>query len=105
MVARGDVISKDVKKNIIYISKENVINRARKEFKVGKFNWISEQTPEDGNYLLKIRHGQHFNSCTLNINGETGTVESEKEDRGIASGQFAVFYKDDVCLGGSVISD
>ena len=99
------VISKDVKKNIIYISKENVINRARKEFKVGKFNWISEQTPEDGNYLLKIRHGEHFNRCTLNINGEKGTVESEKEDRGIASGQFAVFYKDDVCLGGSVILD
>ena len=99
------VISKDVKKNIIYISKENVTNRARKEFKVGKFNWISEQKPEDGNYLLKIRHGENYYNCTLKIENEEGTVVSEKEDRGIASGQFAVFYKNDICLGGSVILD
>lgn len=99
------VISKDVKKNIIYISKENVTNRARKEFKVGKFNWISEQKPEDGNYLLKIRHGENYYNCTLKIEKEEGTVVSEKKDRGIASGQFAVFYKNDICLGGSVILD
>lgn len=99
------VISKDIKKNIIYISKENVTNRARKEFKVGKFNWISEQKPEDGNYLLKIRHGENYYNCTLKIEKEEGTVVSEKKDRGIASGQFAVFYKNDICLGGSVILD
>ena len=99
------VISKDVKKNIIYISKENVTNRARKEFKVGKFNWLSEQKPEDGNYLLKIRHGENYYNCTLKIEKEEGTVVSEKKDRGIASGQFAVFYKNDICLGGSVILD
>ena len=87
------LISKDVNKNIIYISKENVINRARKEFEVGKFNWITEQIPEDGNYLLKIRHGEHFNRCILNIKGEQGTVLSEKEDRGIASVNLPFFTK------------
>lgn len=97
------VISKDIEKNIVYISKENITNRARKEFTVGKFNWIAEEKPHDGNYLVKIRHGEHFYNCSLTFEGDSAKVKSEKEDRGIAPGQFAVFYKDDVCLGGSVI--
>ncbi len=97
------VISKDVEKNIVYISKENITNRARKEFTVGKFNWIAEEKPQNGNYLVKIRHGEHFYNCSLTFNEDSATVISEKEDRGIAPGQFAVFYKDDICLGGSVI--
>ncbi|MBE0539354.1 MAG: tRNA 2-thiouridine(34) synthase MnmA [Ignavibacterium sp.] len=99
------VISKDIAKNIVYISKENITNRARNKFRVGNFNWISEENPKDGNYFLKIRHGVNFYKCTLNINGESGIVLSEKEDSGIAPGQFAVFYKEDICLGGSVILD
>ena len=39
------VVSKDVKKNIVYISKENKTARERNEFKVGKFNWISGNQP------------------------------------------------------------
>ena len=35
------VVKKDIEKNIVYISRENLIDRARKEFTVGKFNWIS----------------------------------------------------------------
>ena len=35
------VVGKDVKKNIVYISRENKAVRERDEFKVGKFNWIS----------------------------------------------------------------
>ncbi len=33
------VVKKDIKKNIIYISRENLTDRARKEFTVGRFNW------------------------------------------------------------------
>ena len=97
------VIKKDIEKNIIYISKENLVNRARSEFKVGKFNWIDNEKPLDGNYLVKIRHGENFYSCNLIFEDDSATVKLNKEDRGIAPGQFAVFYNGDICLGASVI--
>lgn len=97
------VVKKDIEKNIIYISKENIVNRARNEFKVGKFNWIMDEKPSDGNYLVKIRHGENFYHCNLLFNNDYAIVKLDKEDRGIASGQFAVFYKDNICFGAGVI--
>ena len=97
------VVKKDIKKNIIYISKENLIDRARKEFTVGKLNWIADQTSSHKNLRVKIRHGERYFYCSLELNDDIGIVKLDKEDLGIAAGQFAVFYQDDVCLGGSVI--
>jgi tRNA-specific 2-thiouridylase len=97
------VIQKDIEKNIIYISRENVADKARNNFKVGKFNWISNQKPGDGEYLVKIRHGENFYKCKIEFENDSANVTLNSEDRGIAPGQFAVFYKEDVCLGGSVI--
>ena len=51
------VVKKDVKKNIIYISKEDLAVRERNEFSVGKFNWIAGKPPEKKNLKVKIRHG------------------------------------------------
>jgi len=97
------VVKKDIEKNIIYISKENLGIRARSEFKVGKFNWINDEKPLDGKYLVKIRHGENFYNCDLVFEGDNAIVKLDKEDKGIAPGQFAVFYKGDICLGASVI--
>ncbi len=99
------VVKKDVSKNVIYISKQDLHNRARNEFWVSKFNWISDR-PESGEPLkVKIRHGAKFYNCVLEINGDKGKVILDQEDQGIAPGQFAVFYKDDYCLGGSIIAE
>jgi len=40
------VVEKDVAKNIVYISRENKVDRERDEFKVGKFNWIIDEAPK-----------------------------------------------------------
>ncbi|NWF51293.1 MAG: tRNA 2-thiouridine(34) synthase MnmA [Ignavibacteriaceae bacterium] len=97
------VVKKDIKNNIIYISRQDYSNRARKEFKVTKFNWIADK-PESGEKLkVKIRHGAKSYNCFLEIDNETGTVSLDQEDQGIAPGQFAVFYRADECLGGAVI--
>lgn len=97
------VVKKDIKKNIIYISKENLAKKARNEFLVGKFNWSLDEKPADGTYKVKIRHGENFYNCNLKFVDDHAIVKLDKEDRGIAPGQFAVFYKDDLCLGASVI--
>ena len=98
------VVKKDVSNNIIYISRENIAHRARNEFYAGKFNWV-DQKPNDGEEIkVKIRHGANYYHCNLYFdNDDRVLVKMKESDQGIAAGQFAVFYKDDVCLGGSVI--
>ncbi len=100
------VVKKDIEKNIIYVSREDFINeKERSEFKVENINWISGVAPLKTNLLVKIRHGKHFFNCKLNlINSSAGSVMIDRPDKGIAAGQFAVFYDKDICLGGGVIN-
>ncbi len=98
------VVGKDVKKNIVYISRENKAVRERDEFKVGKFNWISGNPPQKEKLKVKLRHGANFYNCKFEmLNDSSAYVKIDKPDKGIAPGQFAVFYDDDVCFGGGVI--
>ncbi len=100
------VVKKDIGNNIIYVSRENVASRARNNFTAGKFNWIAEKRPSKTNLRVKIRHGVHFYDCQLNFtDNDTAEVAIGKPDQGIAPGQFAVFYDEEVCLGGGVIID
>lgn len=98
------VVGKDVKQNIIYVSHENVLNRKKNEFNVGKFNWISGLKPVQKNLNIKIRHGAKKIKCKIDFNNDNSAlVKMEEADSGIAPGQFAVFYDKDLCLGGGVI--
>ncbi|MDO8550959.1 MAG: tRNA 2-thiouridine(34) synthase MnmA [Ignavibacteria bacterium] len=97
------VVKKDIEKNNIYISRENLEKKEKNEFGVGKFNWISGNKPDKENFQVKIRHGAKFFNCHLELNSDKGYVILEGSDKGIAAGQFAVFYDDEICLGGGVI--
>lgn len=98
------VVRKDVKKNIVYVSRENKAEREQDEFFVGKLNWISGNKPDKKNLKVKIRHGVKMYDCMIEwINNSILKVNLDQPDHGIAPGQFAVFYDDDVCLGGGVI--
>jgi tRNA-specific 2-thiouridylase len=99
------VVKKDIENNIVYVSRENyIIDKERIDFEVTNFNWIGEEKPNKNNLRVKIRHGKHFFNCKLDfINDISGRVYLDKSDKGIAPGQFAVFYDNDVCLGGGVI--
>ena len=82
----------------------NKTERERDEFNVGKFNWISGEPPINKELKVKIRHGERMYGCRIaRINDDRANVKIEIPDKGIAPGQFAVFYDDDVCLGGGVI--
>jgi tRNA-specific 2-thiouridylase len=97
------VVKKDIENNKIYISRENLEKKEKNEFEVGKFNWISGNKPDNENLQVKIRHGAKFFNCTLQIESDKGCVKLNGSDKGVASGQFAVFYDDEICLGGGVI--
>ena len=98
------VVKKDVKKNIIYISKENLAVRERSKFNVGKLNWISGYPTEKKQLKVKIRHGAKVHDCMITwLQDGILTVTMSDADNGIAPGQFAVFYDEDICLGGGVI--
>jgi tRNA-5-taurinomethyluridine 2-sulfurtransferase len=95
------VIKKDPEKNIVFISREYYSEeKKRNEFDVQKFNWILGQRPEKTELRVKLRHGPEFYNCTFMIKDEfIGHVILHERDQGIASGQFAVFYDGDICLG------
>lgn len=98
------VVKKDIKNNIVFISRQNTQELNRNKFYVGKFNWITGVKPSNENLRIKIRHGANYYNCKLNfINEDKALVELDKGDKGIAPGQFAVFYDDDVCLGGGIV--
>ncbi|MDR3646660.1 MAG: tRNA 2-thiouridine(34) synthase MnmA [Candidatus Babeliales bacterium] len=98
------VVSKDIDKNIVYISKNyHNLDKPRNQFTVGEFNWISGNKPELHNLTVKLRHGQEKYNCSIQEFNEEFGVTIDKNDQGIAAGQFAVFYKANICLGTGVI--
>ncbi|MGB4833709.1 MAG: tRNA 2-thiouridine(34) synthase MnmA [Candidatus Moraniibacteriota bacterium] len=101
------VVAKDTATNTIFISHaEHREERARASFTVTDLNWFGE-LPEDGAELsVKLRHGPKEYECQVQWrDAKTLEVFLQKEtDTGVASGQYAVFYRGDYCLGGGVIS-
>lgn len=98
------VTSKNLEKNIIYVSSSrNVLEQKRTIFTVCELNWISRK-PRRDELTLKLRHGPRLNSCTIKwLSPDRLEVTMDEGDKGIAPGQFAVFYEDDICLGGARI--
>jgi tRNA (5-methylaminomethyl-2-thiouridylate)-methyltransferase len=101
------VVKKDVEKNLIYLSRNRIIrDQLNQTFMVGQFNWISGVKPRKNRIQVKVRHGEKLYHCRLKfMSDDNAQVTLEEPDQGLAAGQFAVFYDDQICLGGSIISD
>ncbi len=55
---------------------------------------------------IKLRHGPELHSSTVEpLSGDRLRIIMDLPDDGIAPGQFAVFYRGDVCLGGARIAE
>ncbi|BBM89800.1 tRNA-specific 2-thiouridylase MnmA [Spirochaetota bacterium] len=118
------VVAKDIKTNRVYVSRWEAA--LRKKFTIGAMHWLSDDFVEEQHfyhhkvkgsksmqYTVKIRHGSKQHSCTLTPIKEVSSRPSETEgcyrvnlnevELGIAPGQFAVFYKENICVGSAVI--
>ena len=99
------VIKKDHIKNQIFISRNlELLDAERNSFYVQNINWISGTPTEKTDLRAKIRHGASFFDCKLEMSSTIdGFVTLNRFDRGIAPGQFVVFYDGEYCLGGGSI--
>ncbi len=99
------VVKKDVQKNIVYISRNYYSSeKKRNQFTIHSCNWINGDRPEGAGLRVKLRHGPLSMPCTIDwLSDDKARVTLEQDDQGIASGQYAVVYRGDVCLGSGVM--
>ena len=102
------VVEKDVEKNIIYIDSQEDAVVNNDFFLIQNCNWfnpiwVTEIIEKEISLKVKIRHGEFFHHCILKKKQDKYQVYLQEKDQGIASGQIAVFYLDEICLGGGTI--
>ena len=102
------VIAKAHKDNQLIVGQSNHNHLIMgQQLRADQVNWISGQAPEFPlRCNAKIRYRQPDQACsiTLTDNGQL-IVNFEQSQRAITPGQSVVFYLDDICLGGAVITD
>ena len=104
------VVKKDNEKNYLYISRHYYSEeKNRNKITLHSINWLTKKRLSVGNSVwLKLRHGAQKHKALLdNIHGLDNEVYSftlEKNDQGIASGQFGVIYDNEgYVYGGGII--
>lgn len=99
------VTSKIVDSNTLVVGTRNQLER--RTFYIRDVNWISGQSPL-GYYQtqVKIRYKAQPQPATLIIQDQNVVkVHLAEPAYGVTAGQAAVFYDDDLCLGGGIIMD
>lgn len=101
------VVSKDVEKNIIFVSKAyDAVSEHKHGMVVVNFNWNQGFASEKLELDVRFRHGPAVHPCMIDMNQKNIKIVLKHDSRqGIAAGQFAVLYDGDVCLGGGVIQE
>lgn len=97
------VLAKDLSRNALIVGEEEFLGTS--EIIVHQVNWIAGTPPPQPLRLsVKIRYKADFAwaKVTPLENGQA-LVQFEKKIRDITPGQAAVFYEDQVCLGGGII--
>jgi tRNA (5-methylaminomethyl-2-thiouridylate)-methyltransferase len=99
------VASKDTDGNVVYVVHRDQLQYNRcSSFSVRDINWISG-LPNSDQLQVRIRHAPELPGCTVHRSPSNDSLDVElaEPDAGVASGQHAVFYNTETCLGGGII--
>ena len=99
------VVAKDPAKNIVFISKQyQDATESKSGVIVNSMNWISGIIPTKTDLYLKYRHGADIHPVSVEHKDGQWIIKLVQEStQGIATGQFAVLYDGEKCLGGGII--
>lgn len=96
------VVGKDQRRNTVTVVRgDNHPALFSPSLKVHSLAWIAETPPFPLQCTARIRYRQKDQACTLHADGR---VVFQEPQRAVTPGQSIVFYQDDLCLGGGVIS-
>ena len=94
------VVKKDIKNNIIYVSKDlNNKNLWTKELKLKDVFFRTTEKFHEKEILVRLRHRAPLIPAKITDK----TISFAKEIKRPASGQSAVIYDNEICLGGGII--
>lgn len=95
------VVDKDIFKNELIVGQENDPRLYKKETSIDDLHWISPIMPKlPLKCKVRLRHRQELQDCSVS----DGIIKFTKPQRAVTPGQFAVFFKNNVCLGGGVVN-
>jgi len=104
------VISTDVKKNVIYVgmgSNHPGLFRNNLKILASSINWLKKheemENSEIREYQVRIRHRQSLQKARLIMKKKYLYIAFAKEQRSIAKGQFAAWYKKNELIGSGPI--
>jgi len=100
------VFNKDIQNNSLYVC-QGINNPLlfNKGLECEKISWINnKEFKYPFNCLIQVRHQHTPIGCTIKYDDKF-IINFDEDIRGVAPGQSAVFYEDEVCLGGGVISN
>lgn len=98
------VVGKDMDKNEVYVTTDlNDESLWKPQLTLTAVHWINEN-PGEGDYAIRVRHRAGLINARMSTENEITTLTLENPERAVAAGQSVVIYKDDVCLGGGIVT-
>jgi tRNA-uridine 2-sulfurtransferase len=105
------VIGTDVHRNIVYVGEGQDhpgLYRRGLFIPFNEIHWIRPdmqlKTGQKAEYDIRIRYRQPLERGTMHLKNNGAYIIFEKEQRGITSGQYAVWYKSDEVIGSGSIA-